>query len=131
MRKIVLLMVSIWTDGRTGESIFDGKGNDVPVQGLYELKTAWDMDGFVIHIILIPFKLTRRMNCGYFVEQGILMHNANERTLLSLDDSTNSANVYVSTLIVVNSPDVNSSSSFKDNMDVCTGYTTISTFINE
>jgi hypothetical protein len=62
MRKIVPLLVSIWMDGQAGESIFDGKGNDLHVQGLNALMTAWDIDGFVIHIILIPFKLTRRMN---------------------------------------------------------------------
>jgi hypothetical protein len=34
-------MVSIWTDGQTGESIVDAKGNDVSVQGLDALKTSW------------------------------------------------------------------------------------------
>jgi hypothetical protein len=59
MRKIVPLMVSIWMDGQTGESIFDGKGNDVFVYGLDTLKASWYMDGLVIYVILIPFKLTR------------------------------------------------------------------------
>jgi hypothetical protein len=71
------------------------------------------------------------MNCGSFVEQSILMHYADDSTFLSLDDSTNSANVYIGALMVVNSSDVNILSSFEDNTDVCTGYTTISTSINE
>jgi hypothetical protein len=71
------------------------------------------------------------MNGGSFVEQGILMHYANERTLLSLNDSTNSANVYISALMIINSSDVNCLSSFEDDTDICTGYTTISTSINE
>jgi hypothetical protein len=71
------------------------------------------------------------MNGGSYVEQGILMHYANDRTLLSLDDSTNCANVDIGALMVFNPSDVNSLSSFEDNMDVCTGYTTISTSINE
>jgi hypothetical protein len=53
------------------------------------------------------------------------MHDANDRTFLSLDDPTNSANVNVGTLMVVNSSDVNSSSSFEDSTDVRTGYTTL------
>jgi hypothetical protein len=32
MRKIVPFMVGKWTDGQTGEAIFDAKGNDVSVQ---------------------------------------------------------------------------------------------------
>ena len=59
------------------------------------------------------------------------MHNANDWTLLSLNDSTNSSNIYVGALMIVNSSDVNSSSSFKDDTDICTGYTTISASINE
>jgi hypothetical protein len=61
----------------------------------------------------------------------ILMHYANDRTFLSLDDSTNSTNVYIGALLVVNSSDVNSSSGFEDNTDIYTGYTTNSTSFNE
>jgi hypothetical protein len=60
------------------------------------------------------------MNSGSLIEQCILVHDANNRTLLSLDYSTNSANVNVSALMVVNPSDVNSSSSFEDDSDVCT-----------
>jgi hypothetical protein len=129
MTKIVPLMVSIWMDGQTGESIFDGKGNDYPSKFGYARGLL--VHGFVIFIILIPLKLTRGMNSGSLIEQCILVLDANNRTLPSLDHSTNSANVYVSALMVVNPSDVNSSSSFEDDSDVCTGYTTISTSINE
>jgi hypothetical protein len=65
------------------------------------------------------------------VEQCILMHNANDRTFLSLDYSTNSANINVSALMIIYSSNVNSASSFEDDMDVFTGHITISTSINE
>jgi ABC-type phosphate/phosphonate transport system substrate-binding protein len=63
------------------------------------------------------------MDCGSFVEQAILMHYANDRTLLDLDDSTNRANIYISALMVINASDINSLSSFEDNTVVCTSYT--------
>jgi hypothetical protein len=71
------------------------------------------------------------MNSGSPVEQFILVHSANDGTFLSLDYSTNSANVNVSALMVIYSSDFNSSSNFEDDSDVCTGYTTINTSINE
>jgi hypothetical protein len=89
------------------------------------------MNGLIIHIIFVPFKWTRGMNSRPFVDQGILVHNANDRTSLGLDYSTNSANVNVSALMVIYSYDINSSSSFEDDTDVCACYTTICTSINE
>jgi hypothetical protein len=124
-------MVSIWLDGQIGESIIDAEGNDVPVKSLNTLKTSWYMNGLIIRIIFVPFKLTRRMNSGSPVEQCILMRNANDRTFLSLDYSTNSANVNLSELMAIYSSNVNSASSFEDDTHVCTGHTTISTSINE
>jgi hypothetical protein len=62
MWKIFPLMVCIQTDGQTDYAIFDAERNDVSVQGLNALKASWNIDGFVIEIIIIPLKLTKRMN---------------------------------------------------------------------
>jgi hypothetical protein len=96
MRKVVPFMVCIRTDGQMCKAIFDAERNDISVQGLNMLKTYWNMDGLIIHIIFVPFG---GMNSRPFVEQGILMHNTNDRTFLGLDYSTNSANVNVSALM--------------------------------
>jgi hypothetical protein len=67
---------------------------------------------------------------GPFVMQGILVHNTIDGAFLGLDFSTNCTNVNVGAMMIIDTSDISSLSSFKDGAYICTCYTSISTSIN-
>jgi hypothetical protein len=61
----------------------------------------------------------------------ILVHNTSNGAFLGWDYSTNSTNINIGALMIINSSDINISSGFEDDAYVVTCYYTISTSINE
>jgi hypothetical protein len=89
------------------------------------------MDRLIINIILIPFKLASGMNGRAFAEQGILVHDSNDWTVLVLYNTSNSSNTNIIEMMIVNTLDINSTIGTEDNTDIVTSNTTISTMVNE
>jgi hypothetical protein len=59
------------------------------------------------------------------------MHDTNHGAFLGLDNSPNSTNIYVDTLVIINSSDINSMSSFENGLYFSTSNTNIGTSMNE
>jgi type IV secretory pathway protease TraF len=81
--------------------------------------------------LLLTSLLAWGMDSRSFIEQGILVHNANDGTFLGLYHTSHSANIYVGTLVIVNSSDINLTSSFEYGSYIITSYTAMSTSIDK
>jgi hypothetical protein len=60
-----------------------------------------------------------------------LVENTNNRAVISLDDSTNGTNIYISTSVVIYALDVNSTVRFENNANIITSNAAVSTSIYE
>jgi hypothetical protein len=66
-------------------------GNDVTIWCSESLSTTFNLNGAIVDVIATPFELTGGMNSTALSSVGILMHNSNNLTMLSVDDCTDSA----------------------------------------
>ena len=96
------------------------------------MKTTRNLDGFVIDIIVVMFKLTTRMDGLLLWMMSILMEYENGRTELSVGESTSSDNGKGFNLMVVNTTNMDRAMGRgPDDMDIIASNTSIGASIDE
>jgi len=79
---------------------------------------ATNLDGFVINIIFVPFKLGWRMDRSTNASVGILMEDSNDFSMLCVNNTTHSCYGDVYHLVVVDALDIHTTVSLVDNTDI-------------
>jgi len=84
------------------QAIPDADGDNISIIGQDALQTSSNHDGLVIHIILVPFRLARRMNGLSLPSVCILMQDCINRSILGLSNSPSCHNGNAGDLMIVN-----------------------------
>jgi len=112
-------------------AIPDADGDNIPIMGQDALHTTSNLDRLVIHVILVPFQLARRMNGLSLPSVCILMQDCNNRSMLGHNNSPSCHNGNVGDLVIVNTMDIHCLIRFLYDMNIITSNATIGSSINK
>ena len=87
----------------------------------------------IINLVLEPLELTTGVYSFSLTSVGILVHDSNNRTLLRLDNTTNSNNGKASKLMAINATNINSLGMLRlvDDSDIIASKASIGATINQ
>jgi len=127
----VLFLITKWAKHKIREAIPDADGHNISIIGQDVLQTTRNLDELVIHIILIPFQLARRMYGLSLPSIHILMQDCNNRSMLGCHDSLGCHNGDIGDLVIINVTDIYRSIRFLYDTNIITSNTTNGSSINK
>ena len=104
--KITEFLVSGWAHAQAGQSILNREWEEVAVSGLDALQAA-NTNALVTDIMSKHFPLTGGVDAGGVISQCILVHDPNDRSFVSVDDTSTGANFDRVHPVIVNALNVN------------------------
>jgi hypothetical protein len=130
MWKTIPFSIGIWAHGDIWEAALNIKGDKISVERLDALFTT-NLARFVVNILFEPFHLTRGVDRFAFLSPGILVHNQDHFSELSVDNGASGDNGNVNDLVIVNTLDVDLSSGLMDDADVIASNATVGTSVDK
>jgi len=127
----VPFLITEWVKCNIGKTIPDADGDNIPIIGQDALQTTSNLDRLVIHIILVPFKLARRMYGFSLPSVCILMQDCNNRSMLGHNNSPSCHNGNIGDLMIVNATNINCLIRFLNVTNIITSNATIGSSINK
>ena len=104
--KVLQFSVGGRAHAKARQSILNGKRNEVAISGLDALQSS-NTDAFVTDIMAKHLPLSGGVNAGWMVSEGILVHDANHRAFVGVDNTSTSSNLEGIHAMVVNPLNVN------------------------
>jgi len=111
--------------------ISDADGDNIPIIGEDVLQPSSNLDGLAIDIVLVPFKLTWRMDGLALCSVCILVQNDNLRSMLGLDSLPSCHNRDVGDLMIVKASETDSMTRLLNDVNIITSNTFIGSSINK
>ena len=130
VRQILPLIIGEGTELNVGQALTDADWDDVAVQSFDALQTAFDLDGFVVDCIVVPFHLSAREDRLALSGECSLMEDENDGTALGFGDASSTKDRNIGDLMAVNSSNIDSPVSpgaVGDRAAIYTDHTTVGT----
>jgi hypothetical protein len=130
MWKRILFQVGVGTLADVGKTTLNVDRDVIPIDGIDPLLSA-NASRFVIHILFVPFELTRGVNCLSLLGPGVLVHDDNDVTTLSTYDSTGRNNGDINNLMIIDPLDIDLLTALMNDTNIVAGYAAIGATIDK
>jgi hypothetical protein len=130
MWKCIPFPVGVGTLADVGKTTLNVDRDVIPINGLDPFLSA-NASRFVIHILFVPFELTRGVNCLSLLGPGVLVHDDNDVTTLGTYDSTGRNDGDINNLMIIDPLDIHLLTRLMNDTDIVAGYATIGATIDK